>query len=156
MNLEDVQEMNRALMIRLLRRNKVWSRSELAHASGLKQATIGNIVNDFIHWGLVIETGIMEGKKGRRSIGISLNNEEFRVLGVRVERHYIRIGLFDLLGNAEQVEEQSLGSHLDGDAVVAMIVAGVKNMVAKHKRYGVLSVGVAIPGPYVRSEGQMG
>ena len=155
MNLEDVQEMNRALVIRLLRRHKVWSRAELAHATGLKQATISNIVNDFIQWGLVIETGIIEGKKGRRSIGVSLNDEEFRVIGVRLERHYIKIGLFDLLGTVERVEDHALEVPLDGEAIVDRIVAGVQTMMAQFTCYKVLSVGVAIPGPYVKTEGRM-
>ncbi len=155
MNLEDVQEMNRALVIRLLRRNKVWSRAELAHATGLKQATMSNIINDFLRWGLVIETGIIEGKKGRRSIGVSLNNEEFRVIGVRLERHYVKIGLFDLLGTPERVEQHTLEVPLDGESVVARIVTGVRSMMDQFARYNVLSAGVAIPGPYVRAEGRM-
>ena len=45
LNLEDVQELNRALVIRLLRRAKVCSRADLAKITGLKQATITNITN---------------------------------------------------------------------------------------------------------------
>jgi N-acetylglucosamine repressor len=155
MNLEDVQEMNRAVVLRLLRRNKVWSRAELAHATGLKQATMSNIINDFIRWGLVIETGIMEGKKGRRSIGISLNHEDFRVIGVRVERHYIKFGLFDLLGSPERIERQALGPQVGGESIVAMIIEGIKSMTVQFPRYKVLSAGVAIPGPYLKAEGRM-
>lgn len=155
MNLEDVQEMNRALVIRLLRRHKTWSRAELARATGLKQATMSNIISDFIRWGLVKETGILDGKKGRRSIGLSLNNEEFRVIGVRLEKHCIKLGLFDLRGAAESVEEQALAVPLDGEAAVARIISGIRSMMARHTHYNFLSVGVAIPGPYVKTEGRM-
>ena len=58
-NSEDIQEMNRSLIIRLLQRSKTISRAELAKKSGLKQATITNIINDFINWGMVEETGII-------------------------------------------------------------------------------------------------
>jgi len=155
MNLEDVQNMNRALIIRSLRRNKVWSRAELANATGIKQATIGNIINDFIHWGLVVETGMIGGKKGRRSIGVALNNKAVRVIGVRLERHYIKIGLFDLLGTAEQVEEQALKIPLDSETLVAKIVDSTQAMMARFPYYKVMSIGVAIPGPYLRAEGRM-
>jgi N-acetylglucosamine repressor len=155
MNLEDVQEMNRSVVLRHLRRNKVWSRAELAHASGLQQATMSNIINDFIRWGLVIETGIMEGKKGRRSIGISLNHEDLRVIGVRVERHYIKFGLFDLLGTPELIEQQTLETHPDGETIVARIIEGIKSMTARFPLHKVLSAGVAIPGPYLKAEGRM-
>ncbi len=155
MNLEDVQEMNRALVIRLLRKNESWSRAQLARAAGLKQATISNIINDFIRWGLVVETGTVQGKKGRRSIGVSLNTEAFRVIGVRLERHYIKTGLFDLIGRIEHAEEQALVVPLDGKAVVARIVAGVQAMVDRFPAYRVLSAGIAIPGPYLRAEGRL-
>ena len=71
-NLEDIQAMNRSLLLRLLQQNKVCSRANLAEQSGLKQATITNIISDFISWGIVEETGLIEGCKGRRAIGIRL------------------------------------------------------------------------------------
>ena len=54
-NLEEVQAMNRKLLLKLLQQNVICSRAYLSGKSGLKQATITNIVNDFIAWGLVEE-----------------------------------------------------------------------------------------------------
>ena len=116
---------------------------------------MSNIISDFIRWGLVKETGILDGKKGRRSIGVSLDSEEFRVIGVRLERNYIKIGLFDLLGAVERVEKETLEVPLDGETVVARIIAGIRAMVRQSSRHSILSAGVAIPGPYVKAEGRM-
>lgn len=52
-NLRDMQAVNRSLVIRLLRNSKTCSRAKLAKLTGLRQATITNIINDFINWGLV-------------------------------------------------------------------------------------------------------
>ena len=54
-NLESIQEMNRTLILKLLQRNRLCSRARLAKQSGLKQATITNIINDFISWDIVRE-----------------------------------------------------------------------------------------------------
>ena len=81
-NLEAVQAMNRTLLLRLLQQNHVCSRANLAVQSGLKQATITNIINDFISWGIVEETGLIEGSKGRRAIGIQLKQDQFYVIGL--------------------------------------------------------------------------
>lgn len=64
----------------------VCSRATLAHLSGLKQATITNIIAECITSGLVMETGLMSGSKGRRSIGITLNEEHCHVIGIRMTR----------------------------------------------------------------------
>ena len=88
------QAMNRSLLLRLLQQNKVCSRANLAEQSGLKQATITNIISDLISWGIVEETGLIEGCKGRRAIGIRLRNEGSYVIGVRISRKYFEIGIF--------------------------------------------------------------
>ena len=85
-NQEKSQAINRALIIDLLRQQGVCSRATLAHLSGLKQATITNIIAECITSGLVMETGLMSGSKGRRSIGITLNEEHCHVIGIRMAR----------------------------------------------------------------------
>ena len=67
-NYNDMQEMNRYLIIKLLMQLGICSRVELSRLSGLKQATITNIINDFIKIGLVSEIGSKNGSKGRRSV----------------------------------------------------------------------------------------
>ena len=76
-NQERIQKMNRTLVINLLRKEGVCARARLAKLSNLEQATVTNIINDFLEWGLVQEIGFISGDKGRRSIGISINNEGF-------------------------------------------------------------------------------
>ncbi len=83
-NQERSQLINRALVADLLRQEGVCSRATLAQLSGLKQATITNIIGEFIECGLVVETGLMSGCKGRRSIGVTLNDALYKVIGIRV------------------------------------------------------------------------
>ncbi len=114
-NLEDVQEMNRSLVIRLIRKSKVCSRAELAQASGLNQSTITHIINEFINWGLVIETGMIDGKKGRRSIGVQLNSEAYKIIGISIARKSISVGVYDLEGK-EYSSRQITVHTMDGSS----------------------------------------
>ena len=107
-NLKNIQEMNRSLVLRLIRRLKVCSRATIAKETGLKQATITKIVNDLIDWGLVKETGIINGKKGRRSIGVTLSGEKYKVIGLRLTRNYYSTALFDLCGNFIEIKTEPL------------------------------------------------
>ena len=72
-NQERSQWINRALILNLLRQEGICSRATLSRLSGLKQATITNIAGELIQCGLVVETGLIAGAKGRRSIGVTLN-----------------------------------------------------------------------------------
>ena len=85
-NQEKSQAINRALIIDLLRQQGVCSRATLAHLSGLKQATITNIIAECITSGFVMETGLMSGCKGRRSIGVTLNDDLYKVIGIKSHR----------------------------------------------------------------------
>ena len=154
-NLEDVQDLNRALVIRLLRKLRLCSRADLAKQSGLKQSTSTNIINDFIGWNLVTERGIIDGEKGRRSIGISLNADLFKVIAVRLARKYFSVGIFDLWGSGEIVLQESLEVFEGSTKAVRRIVDAVTALIASSVEDRILGIGVAIPGPFFRTEGKI-
>lgn len=90
---------NRALVLNLLRQEGLCSRATLARLSGLRQATITNIIGGLIHSGLVVETGLLAGEKNRRSIGLTLNDERFQVIGVHIARDAGGSAVWGCLGN---------------------------------------------------------
>ena len=77
-NQESIQDMNRSLIINLLRQEGICSRVHLANLSGLKQATVTNIISQFITWKLVKEVSFLSGNKGRRG-NIEYHNVQFRI-----------------------------------------------------------------------------
>jgi DNA-binding IclR family transcriptional regulator len=66
LNQGKIQMINRSLVLDLIRQEKICSRATLSKLSGLKQTTITNIVSDLMKCQLVVETGLMNGEKGRR------------------------------------------------------------------------------------------
>jgi N-acetylglucosamine repressor len=155
-NLEDVQEINRSLVLRLIRRFKVCSRATIAEETGLQQATISKIVSDLIGWGFLKEVGIIEGKKGRRSIGVTLNIEKYKVIGVRLTRNYYTISLFDLFGNPYNISDIKINI-LDGSKIaLESIEKSINKIIEERTEDKIIGIGVAIPGPFLRSEGRIG
>ncbi len=155
LNLNDIQEINRGLILWLLRRTRVSSRADLSKTSGLKQATITNIINDFISWGIATETGSIEGSKGRRSIGVALNTETHRVMGVRLTRKFFTVGLFDLYGSQESILVEQISPKEAGQVIVGRMIAAIRSVISAASNRLILGIGVAIPGPYVRTERTM-
>lgn len=152
-NLEAVQVMNRKLLLKLLQQNTICSRANLAGQTGLKQATITNIINDFISWGLVEETGIIEGNKGRRAIGIRLKGDSFYVIGIRLSRKYFEIGIFTLMG--ELVGEKCKRDLVETRPEIVMDAMQkiIEDMLEKNLEKRVVAIGVSVPGPYYFNEG---
>ncbi|UVI29164.1 ROK family protein [Paenibacillus spongiae] len=154
-NLEDVQEMNRSLVIQLMRRRVVCSRAELTQASGLNQSTITHIINELISWGLVVETGIIDGKKGRRSIGIKLHCEPYKIVGVRLARKSITVALYDLAG--VEYDKRQISIHtMDGSMkALKRMKELIAEMIESNQAGKVIAIGVVTPGPLFRNEGRI-
>lgn len=154
-NLLTVRENNLALLIRLIHKKKVCSRVELSKETGLKQATITNIVNDLIRWGVVAETGLLSGRGKRRAIGISLNQESFRIIGVRLNRKYAQAGLFDLAGNLLEKKTCSFQRGVPPAETVRSICAAIEALLGRAAQKKVLGIGIAMPGPFVAESGRI-
>ena len=153
-NLGDIQEMNRSLVLRLLKKHEVCSRAKLAKISGLNQATITNIINEFLKWGLVMETGLIDGEKGRRSIGVQINQKEYYVIGVRLQRRIFKVGLFDVFG--ECVIKRTFNHEtLDPFVVTEKMTREITNLLQEYEDRKILGIGIAVPGPYFQSEGRI-
>jgi len=147
-NQERVQKMNRTLIISLLRQEGVCARARLAKLSNLEQATVTNIINDFLDWGLVQEIGFISGDKGRRSIGISINNEGFGVLGIQLARKNYKIGIFNLSGNQVTMRRENLDAALSPREVFERVMREAEEMIDSVSGRRIVAIGVAVPGPY--------
>jgi len=151
-NSEDIQEMNRSLIIRILQQSKTISRADIAKKSGLQQATITYIINDFIKWGFVEETGIIEGAKGRRSIGLSIRSEKYKVISARLVRKYFTLAVFDVKGKRYSIHQYKIDSRDELKNILACVVKEIKAVKENYANDKILGVGIAVPGPLTKRE----
>ncbi len=152
-NSDYVQQANRSLVLQILARNDVCTRSRIADETGLKHATITNIITEMIQLGIVREVGIVEGKRGRRSIGIELAAEKIEVVAVKLGHVSYSIGLFDLKGKMLEVHEAKF--HLeekDPRGALNKIKQEIWALLKKEKDK-VYAVGIAVPGPFLKKSG---
>ena len=151
-NNDYIQKSNRSLILRLLTKKPVCSRSELARQTGLTQASITKIISKMIDTGIVSETGLIEGTNGHRSIGITLNADRYCVMGIKIARGSFDIAVFNFRG--ELIEQHHTPLSLSGGARAAMdgILRAAKQMLCP--RNNLLAIGVAVPGPYLSKTGR--
>lgn len=152
-NQAEQQRLNRVLVLDLLRRRQCCSRADLVKASKLKRATITNIIGEFIDLGLVVETEILSGENGHRSIGLRINGRRYQVVGVMVTRtsySLIRVGLS---GEVYDFQNYRISHNASAEATVQQIKVSIQRMIQANRESRIMAIGVAIPGPYCQQKG---
>src|SRR3984893_13451899 len=94
---EGVRDINRRVVLNLIRTRQPVSRADLARVSGLQRSTISLIVEDLIegHWVLEGPTGRLP--RGRRPTFLRLNDDRV-IIGVDIRPIQTTIALADVNG----------------------------------------------------------
>lgn len=150
-NYTDLLVGNRSLVVKLLMKSGGCSRSELARMSGLSQAAITKITGNLIELGIIEETSLGKGEKGRRTINLQLCADRNSVLGVKIGRKDYAVGVFDLDGRMICKEIYPVSSQQEPQTVLSSITASVEKFCQSYQN--IIAVGVSVPGPYLRGRG---
>lgn len=154
-NQDTLQELNRTLVLRLIKKKGICSRADLARMTNLRPATISNIINEFQELGIVKEEGVINEGRGRNAIGVSFTLE-YKIIAVRISRKFFLTGLFDLNGNVIASSRTMILSYETPDMVFAKIQEEVQHLIEEDITGKVLAIGCAIPGPFYQKEGRVG
>lgn len=146
-----VAETNRSRIMRHLYRNGVSSRAQIATALGLTPAAITKITAQLIEAHAIEETGDLDGKKNRRSIGLALDTAHFHVIGVKFARSLVQIGVFDLTGNQSSLTTLPYVSNDTIGETIATVHSTIEQLL--HEDPTIAAIGMAVPGPYLRNNG---
>lgn len=146
----DLQNTNRMLLLEMIRSEGICTRANLSQMTNLKQSTITYIMNDFIRWGLVRETGQIMGVKGkgRRSIGVAIDEDHYGVLGVRIRRSGFSVGTFTMSGSCLAQRKIECPAPVEPALVMKQIREEIINLANEDKTRTFLAIGAAVPGPF--------
>lgn len=146
-NQQSQRENNLSLVIRAIHGDDQCSRVKLTETTGLKQATITKIVNQLIEWGLVSETESLGSIVGRRPIRLVLNGEQYMILSVRINRNYLRVAVYDILGQRKAHTEVPIDPLFGARVSMDQLKELIRRMM---RQTGVpfLAIGIALPGPF--------
>ncbi|MCG2767351.1 MAG: ROK family transcriptional regulator [Anaerolineae bacterium] len=95
-NRQLIRDINRSLVLNLIKNRGPISRTDIARLSGLSLATVSGITSDLIAENLVYEKEEGESTGGRRPILLALNHRARYVIGIKLMEHQITAALTDL------------------------------------------------------------
>lgn len=134
-NASTMQQDNRNLILQLIRESGSISRKQLAEISGLQQATVTIIMQEFLSQGLIQESGMIDGGNGRRVKSFAMS-EEFYVVSARLTGAYLNIALFNLNIQPLYVKKIFLKTSDYTEETIALMqkhLKEIENIVEKNK-----------------------
>lgn len=151
-NIDRVQRSNRNLVLRLLLEQDSISRVNLSKKTGLKKATITNIINEFIEMGIVKEYGQIKGEHGRSTSALKLLVPKARIVVASITRLYFEIESFDLNGQIHCTRHQNIDTRVEIKITFELLKEQLRSMIDEIGTQDILGVCVAVPGPFIQSE----
>jgi len=153
--IDDIRRQNLAQVLRLVHRDGPLSRSEITRATGLNRSTIGGLVTDLSHRGLVEENPATAVRKvGRPSPSVAASDRA-TAIAVNPEIDAIDVALVGLSGRVlHRVRYRNERIPTAGE-FVNVVSAIIEGMRPAFGDVAVLGVGVALPGLVREADGSV-
>lgn len=143
-----VKELNKAIVLQIVRNLSPISRAAIAKVSGLNKATVSAMVDALIEGRLVTELGPGESSGGRRPQLLLFNDRAGYVAGVDLGVRTLFVALMDLRAQILWKRRVSLNPAAGPDAclerVAELVEEGLRALPAAP--FGLMGVGVGAPG----------
>lgn len=144
-----MRELNRALVLQLIRREGRISRADIAKHTQLSRSTVSSIISDLIEERIVSETGIGTSKGGRRPIILEFNYQARYIIGLDVSRNSITAVITDLNAQVEARQQIPFDVHAGSERGLAIIKQLISTMLKESPvgRGTISAIGIGVPGP---------
>ncbi len=140
---ENARDINRDVVLEIIRSQQPIARADLARASGLQPSTVSAIVEQLISEKWVKEGAIERRPRGRHPTLLALN-DELVILAADVRPKQAIVALLDLNGRFLAREVVPLVS--DPESAIGKIVQRMESMRDNHPNHSFEGIGISMPG----------
>jgi predicted NBD/HSP70 family sugar kinase len=140
---ETARNINRDIVLELIRANQPISRADLSRQSGLQRSTVSQIVEQLIREKWVCESGVASPPRGRRPTLLELN-DDLVVIAVDIHPNQATVATVDLKGRLLSRSQVPMTS--DPVASTRLIIDCMQRMQRSLRRKSIEGIGVSLPG----------
>jgi predicted NBD/HSP70 family sugar kinase len=140
---ELARDINRDIVLEIVRSQQPISRADLSRWSGLQPSTVSNIVEQLLGEKWIVEGAIVHRPRGRRPTLLSLN-DELVILVADIRPHKAILAVVDLNGRLLAREEVMVTDNAERS--VASITRVLKGMQERLPQKTFEGVGISVPG----------
>ena len=141
---EIARDINRRIILNLIRTRQPISRAELARHTGLQRSTVSLITEQLIAEQWITEGALGHLPRGRKPRFLHLNNERAGIIGVNVRPKLTTVALTDL--NARFITQDSLPTADDPHKFLENLASRIQNLRSSHPQIFCEGIGVGVPG----------
>ena len=123
---ETARDINRRIVLNLIRRHQPISRADLARHSGLQRSTVSVIAEQLIDQRWVTEGADGHTLRGRRPRFLHLNKERLGVIGINIRPATTTVALADL--DANFVAQESIPTAPNPEQFIDDLVPRLRNL----------------------------
>jgi predicted NBD/HSP70 family sugar kinase len=142
---EVVRDINRRIVLNLVRTRQPISRADLARVSGLQRSTISLIVEQLMQEKWVLEGPTGRLPRGRRPTFLRLNDER-AIVGVDIRPSQITVALAD--ANGKFTSQEVLETPAEACTAIESTIAAIHRIIASCGKKKIEGVGISVPGRF--------
>jgi predicted NBD/HSP70 family sugar kinase len=140
------REINRTIVLNLVRARQPISRADLARAMGVRRGAVSLIVTDLLRDGTIVEGATGDAIRGRKPTFLYIDTRRRAVVAIDIRISQTLLMLADLLGKPIG-GIVTLATDRDPARLVQSLASRVTQMLADHPQIDeVTGIGVAVPG----------
>jgi len=141
---ETARDINRRIVLNLIRTHQPISRADLARQSGLQRSTVSAITEQLIDERWVTEGANGRTPRGRRPRFLHLNKERVGIIGINVRPARTTLAFADL--DAHFMAQDSLATLTNPEKFVADLIPRVRNLIRTRPEIICEGIGISLPG----------
>ena len=138
------RDINRRIVLNLIRTHQPISRADLARHSGLQRSTVSVIAEQLIKERWITEGANGHTARGRRPTFLHLNKERVGIIGINIRPVTTTLALADL--DANFLAQDSLATPQDPKKFLAEVVPRVHKLMDARPELTCEGIGVSLPG----------
>lgn len=141
---ETARDINRRIVLNLIRGHQPISRADLARHSGLQRSTVSVIAEQLIAERWVTEGANGHTLRGRRPRFLHLNKGRVGIIGINIRPATTTVALADL--DANFVAQESLPTAPDPRQFIAELTPRLHNLIKMRPEITCEGIGISLPG----------
>jgi len=149
---EVVRDVNKRIVLNLIRTRQPISRADLARSCGLQRSTISLIVEELIeeHWVIEGPTGRLP--RGRRPTFLRLNSDRV-IVGVDIRPTQTTVALADVNGNF--TSQEVIATSPNPGKAVEELIQTIQRIAHAARNRKIEGIGISLPGRFDKTSGRL-
>src|SRR5262245_58507368 len=149
---EVARDINKSVVLNLIRTRQPISRADLARVSGLQRSTVSLIVEELVENRWVLEGPTGRLPRGRRPTFLRLNDERV-IIGVDIRPTQIAVALSDV--NGKFSSQELTPPPADPQSALGPLIERIQRLQVSCRNKKVEGIGVSLPGRVERGSGRL-